>query len=263
MEEIKKLLQAMARLRDPKSGCPWDRAQTFASLVPCTLEEAYEVADSVAREDLTELKEELGDLLFQVVFYARIAEEAGAFAFEDVAAVMTEKLIRRHPHVFGEASYADIAEQSVAWEQIKAEERGGGTVSALDGVPQALPALMRAVKLQRRAARVGFDWSDLEPVFDKIAEEIGEIREATQTHAGAERVADEVGDLLFACANLARHLDVDPETALRDANSRFQKRFRYIEDGLAKADRTPQQASLEEMDALWEQAKVADIQTKK
>lgn len=258
MEQIKRLLNVMARLRDPESGCPWDRAQNFASLVPYTLEEAYEVADSVAREDPEELKGELGDLLFQVVFYARIAEESGLFAFEDVVAVMTEKLVRRHPHVFGDTSYADIAEQSAAWERIKAEERGGGAVGVLEGVPQALPALMRAIKLQRRAARVGFDWSDIEQVFDKVLEEIDEIYEAIEIHATTERVAAEVGDLLFACVNLARHLNVDPETALRGASSRFEKRFRHIENRLAKADRTPQEASLEEMDELWEQAKIGE-----
>ncbi|MDX1656863.1 MAG: nucleoside triphosphate pyrophosphohydrolase [Candidatus Competibacteraceae bacterium] len=255
MQPIEQLLELMARLRDPQSGCPWDRQQTYATIVPHTLEEAYEVADAIARHDLQELKDELGDLLFQVVFYAQIAREEGVFDFDAVARSITEKMIRRHPHVFGEASYTSVQEQSEAWERIKATERGRKPDSILAGVSRGLPALTRAVKLQLKAARVGFDWSQTEPVMAKIREELQEIEAEIQTRAPAQRLADEVGDLLFACANLARHLGCDPETALSGTNGKFERRFRRIETWLAEQGRSPDQATLAELDALWDRAK--------
>jgi len=262
MNEIERLLQVMDRLRDSESGCPWDRAQTYASIVPHTIEEAYEVADAIARGDRAELKDELGDLLFQVVFYAQLAKEEGAFTFADVATAITEKMIYRHPHVFGDAEYASIAEQSAAWERLKAAERRTVAQGVLDGIPLALPALTRAVKLQRKAARVGFDWSELAPVIAKIEEELEEIRRELKAKTRSERVAEEIGDLLFACVNLARHVNVDPETALRAANAKFEGRFQRIEAWLAETGRTPEQSTLEEMDALWERAKAAEEQAK-
>lgn len=262
MNEIERLLQVMDRLRDSESGCPWDRAQTYASIVPHTIEEAYEVADAIARGDRAELKDELGDLLFQVVFYAQLAKEEGAFTFADVATAITEKMIYRHPHVFGDAEYASIAEQSAAWERLKAAERSTVLQGVLNGIPLALPALTRAVKLQRKAARVGFDWSELAPVIAKIEEELEEIRRELKAKTRSERVAEEIGDLLFACVNLARHVNVDPETALRAANAKFEGRFQRIEAWLAETGRTPEQSTLEEMDALWERAKAAEGQAK-
>lgn len=258
MSEIERLLELMARLRDPQAGCPWDQAQSYATLVPYTLEEAYEVADAVARGDLADLKSELGDLLFQVVFYAQIAREAGAFDFAAVAAAVTAKMTRRHPHVFGSARYRDAAEQTAAWERIKAAERPNMAAGRLDGVPLALPGLPRAVKLQRKAARVGFDWPDLDPVLDKIDEELGEIRAELAGGGDPRRLEDELGDVLFACANLARHLKIDPEAALRRTNAKFERRFQRIEAWLAEAGRSPEQASLVEMDALWERAKAEE-----
>ena len=231
MTELEQLLELMARLRDPQHGCPWDRQQTCASLVPHTLEEAYEVADAVAREDWAELRLELGDVLFQVVFYARIAEEAGHFDFADVARGIVEKMTRRHPHVFGDERYSDAAQQKAAWERIKAAEKSSGAVQpagALDGVPLALPALSRALKLQKKAARVGFDWGAAAPVLAKIEEEIGEIRHEISIQAPPERLADELGDVLFAVANLARHLNIYPEAALRGTNAKFERRFRRV-----------------------------------
>jgi MazG family protein len=258
VQEVKKLLNLMKRLREPGSGCPWDQAQTYASIVPYTIEEAYEVADAIDRGDFTELKQELGDLLFQVVFYAQLAQEEGAFTFADVAAAITEKMIRRHPHVFGNAQYTDHAEQSVAWEQLKAAERDAHTTSLLDGVPLALPAMSRAVKLQRQAAQVGFDWSAAPAVLDKIAEELAEIRTELEAGGTAERLTEEMGDLLFACTNLARHLEIDPESALRAANAKFERRFRRIENWLAETGCTFQQATLAELDTLWERAKAEE-----
>ena len=249
------LLALMARLRDPESGCPWDREQTYETIVPYTIEEAYEVADAIARGDREALKSELGDVLFQVVFYSQIAREEGAFGFADVVEAITAKMTRRHPHVFGEVEYADRAEQSAAWERIKLEERGGESGGALAGVPLALPALTRAAKLQRKASRVGFDWPELTPVLAKIEEELEEIRQALSDGAERARVAEEVGDMLFACVNLARHLGVDPEAAVRGANHKFESRFRHIESELARSGRSPERVSLEEMDALWDMAK--------
>ena len=261
MTELDQLLQLMVRLRDPETGCPWDRQQTYATIVPHTIEEAYEVADAVAREDWAELRFELGDLLFQIVFYARIAEEEGRFNFADVASGIVEKMTRRHPHVFGNARYADAAAQTTAWEQIKAAEKaekGESATGVLDGIPLALPALTRAVKLQKKAAHVGFDWGTVEPVLAKIEEEIGEIRHEIATQAPPERLTDELGDVLFAVANLARHLQLDPEMALRGTNAKFERRFRQIEGWLAEQGYTPAQSTLTEMDALWDQAKIAE-----
>ncbi|KAB2936249.1 MAG: nucleoside triphosphate pyrophosphohydrolase [Candidatus Contendobacter sp.] len=252
------LLELMARLRDPDHGCPWDRQQTYATIVPHTIEEAYEVADAIAREDWAELQAELGDLLFQVVFYAQIAREEGRFNFADVARGIVEKMTRRHPHVFGDESYADAAEQTSAWERIKAAEaaeKSGQPAGVLDDIPLALPALTRAVKLQKEAAKVGFDWGSVEPVLAKIEEEIAEVRHEIASAAPPERLADELGDVLFAVANLARHLKLDPEAALRGTNAKFERRFRRIEHWLAEEGRKPADSTLAEMDALWERAK--------
>ena len=258
---MEQLLTLMARLRDPDHGCPWDREQTYATIVPHTIEEAYEVADAIAREDWTELRAELGDLLFQVVFYAQIAREEGRFDFADVTSGIVEKMTRRHPHVFGDESYANAAEQTAAWERIKSAEKvetSGPAASVLEGVPLALPALIRAVKLQKKAARVGFDWGALEPVLAKIEEEIAEIRHEVARHAPAERLTDELGDVLFAVANLARHLKLDPEDALRGTNAKFERRFRQIEIWLAEEGRAPTEATLAEMDMLWERTKAEE-----
>jgi nucleoside triphosphate diphosphatase len=253
------LLAIMARLRDPAHGCPWDREQDFASIAPYTIEEAYEVAEAIAENDMGALKDELGDLLFQVVFHARMAEEQGEFAFDDVVAAISDKMVRRHPHVFADAAVADAEAQTVAWEAHKAAERrtknGKKTrESALDGVGLALPALTRAEKIQKRAARVGFDWQDAAPIFAKIEEETAELR-AEIAGGSASGIADEVGDLLFAVANLARHLKVDPETALREATRKFERRFRRVEELLAADDKHPADATLDEMEAQWRRAK--------
>jgi ATP diphosphatase len=248
--DIAILIEIMRRLRDE---CPWDRAQTFDTIAPYTIEEAYEVASAIQEGDLKALPGELGDLLFQVVFHARMAEEAGLFDFGDVVEAVTAKMIRRHPHVFGdETAKADAAAQKDFWEKLKQDERNaGGHTSILDGVASALPALMCAEKLQRRASSIGFDWNNAHLVVDKIAEEAREIVEA-RTQAERE---EEVGDLLFVVANLARHLKVDPEAALRAANAKFTRRFHHIEAGLAARGVQPGQASLEEMEALWQDAK--------
>lgn len=255
MREMAVLLELMTRLRDPENGCPWDREQTYATIAPHTIEEAYEVADAIAREDWVEFQSELGDLLFQVVFYAQIGREEGRFDFSDVARGIVEKMTRRHPHVFGDEQYANAAEQTAAWEQIKASEKAGQPVGVLDGIPLALPGLTRAVKLQKKAAQVGFDWGAVEPVLAKIQEEIAEIRHEIATEAPPERLADELGDVLFAVANLARHLKLDPEAALRGTNAKFERRFRRIEAWLAEQGRTPVESTLAEMDGLWERAK--------
>ncbi|PWE17829.1 nucleoside triphosphate pyrophosphohydrolase [Marinicauda salina] len=253
-----RLLAIMARLRDPETGCPWDVEQTFATIAPYTIEEAYEVADAIERGDMEELRGELGDLLFQVVFHSRMAEEAGAFAFDDVARAIADKMIRRHPHVFGAAEERDAESQTRAWEAQKAEERAArGHESILEDVPHALPALMRAEKLTKRAARVGFDWPDAERVFDKLDEETDELRGAIES-GDQDHVAEELGDLLFVCANLARTLGVDPEDALRGANSKFERRFKSVERDLKSAGRRAEDASLDEMEALWVKAKNAE-----
>ena len=251
--ELSRLLAIMARLRDPETGCAWDVEQTFATIAPYTIEEAYEVADAIEREDWPGLKGELGDLLLQSVFHARIAEEAGLFDFGDVVKAVSDKMVARHPHVFGDAEVRTAEDQTRLWEAQKARERGGRT---LDGVALALPALKRAEKLQARAARVGFDWPDAEPVLDKIAEEAREVWEAR--NEGADRVEEEMGDLLFVCANLARHLGVDPEAALRRANAKFERRFAIVEDRLRERGRSPGQSTLEEMDAIWNEVRAAD-----
>lgn len=262
------LLAVMARLRDKDTGCPWDIEQSFATIAPYTIEEAYEVADAIARDDLRALKEELGDLLLQVVYHAQIASELGRFDFADVADAITRKMIRRHPHVFTDASLRDAFLNGGLWQRIKAEEKAERgkvpEVSRLDDVPVALPALTRAVKLQSRAAEVGFDWPSLAPVLAKAEEEIAELKSAISgAHADAKKdrakhVAEEFGDLLFVMANIARHLKIDPEAALRDANTKFVRRFKSIEASLAKEGRKPGDATLEEMDALWDEAKAAE-----
>ena len=255
-QALARLLAIMARLRDPVGGCPWDLAQTFATIAPYTIEEAYEVADAIQRSDLGDLKDELGDLLLQVVFHSRIAEEAGAFDFEAVVEAICDKMIRRHPHVFGDARFASVSEQSGAWEAIKAQERAGKGVdpSVLGDVPAGLPALMRAVKLTKRAARVGFDWPDAATVMDKLREETAEL--AFEIEAGdRDKAREELGDLLFVCANLARKLDVDPEDALRAANAKFTRRFGHIERVLTAAGSSCEAATLDEMEALWLDAK--------
>ena len=256
---IDRLLAIMARLRDPERGCAWDLEQTFATIAPYTVEEAYEVADAIERGDLHDLKDELGDLLLQVVFHARMAEEGGAFGFDDVANAICDKMIRRHPHVFGEADQRSSDQQTVAWEGIKAEERAakGRARRVLDDVPANLPAMTRAVKLTRRAGRVGFDWPDPPAVLEKLHEEIDELK--VEIAAGDRaKMREELGDLLFVCANLARKLDLDPEDALRAANAKFTRRFGHIEDALAAEGRGPEQSTLEEMEALWVQAKRAE-----
>ena len=256
---LARLLAIMARLRDPERGCPWDVEQTFASIAPYTLEEAHEVADAIAREDWAELRSELGDLLLQTVFHARMAEEQGLFDFEAVATGIADKMIARHPHVFGDESRDKTAEQQTAdWEAIKAAERAGrAQAGVLDGVALGLPALTRAVKLQKRAARVGFDWPSTDQVVEKIIEEAQELVEARDTLTEAETF-EEFGDLLFVIANLARHLKVDPEAALRAANAKFTRRFARIEALLAEDGRRPDDSDLAEMDALWNRAKAEE-----
>ncbi|UYN97740.1 MAG: nucleoside triphosphate pyrophosphohydrolase [Enhydrobacter sp.] len=258
-EPLARLLRVMAWLRDRQHGCPWDIDQTFRTIAPYTIEEAYEVADAIDRDDMPALKEELGDLLLQVVYHAQMASEAGAFGFGDVARAIADKMVDRHPHVFGEATVANTQVQTASWEARKAAERaakGASQAGVLDGVARALPALLRAEKLQKRAARVGFDWATIGPVMDKIEEELGELRtELASSAVRQDRLADELGDVLFAVANLARHCKVDPEAALRATNDKFELRFRYIERQLAAQGRTPAEATLEEMELLWQEAK--------
>ncbi|HQU15905.1 MAG: nucleoside triphosphate pyrophosphohydrolase [Chromatiales bacterium 21-64-14] len=258
VDPLARLLHIMARLRDPDAGCPWDRRQTFATIAPYTLEEAYEVADAVERGDLGALRSELGDLLYQVVYHARMAEEAGAFTFADVAQSISDKLTHRHPEIFGAAAGAVAPAERRSWEDHKLQERkaGAGTdPSALADIARALPALMRALKLQNRAARTGFDWPGLDPVLEKMEEELDELREAASAPDTAARVFEEVGDLLFTGVNLARHTGADPEAALRAANGRFEARFRYVEDRLRERSRRPEDTTPEELDSLWEEAK--------
>ena len=260
--DIAALLAIMKRLRDPNGGCPWDLEQDFASIVPYTIEEAYEVAAAVEHGDATgdysQLKDELGDLLLQVVFHSRMAEENGFFAFEDVVRAICRKMIRRHPHVFGDVSADSAGQVSQNWEEIKRRERASKPVSGLlDDVPRALPALSRAVKLQNRAAQVGFDWPSAVTVTEKIAEEARELAEAGET-MDPEKIEEEFGDMLFAVANLSRHLKLDPETALRAANAKFVRRFKSIEAALQAQGRRPEGATLEEMEELWQAAKRAE-----
>jgi nucleoside triphosphate diphosphatase len=279
-KSIADLLAVMAALRTPGTGCPWDLEQTFKTIAPYTIEEAYEVADAIERGNMAELKDELGDLLLQVVYHARIAEEEGAFAFGDVAEAITAKMIRRHPHVFGSPAERAAGAAPGFWDRIKAEEekatksaggipptpnpfpQGGGD-SVLDGVPAGLPALTRAVKLQNKAARVGFDWPSLAPVFDKLKEELRELEDVLVAGSGRgpsdrAKIEEEFGDLLFVVANVARHLKLDPEAALRAANQKFTRRFHAIERKLAEHGRTPEQSTLAEMDQFWDEAKAGE-----
>ena len=270
---IDRLIAIMTMLRDKQHGCPWDLEQTIKSLLPYTLEEVYEVADAIENNDLVELEDELGDLLFQVIFYAQIAKEQGAFDFQDIATAITDKLVRRHPHVFpdgdleqfGIPQEIDAQQVVVNWEAIKEIEReekrkkGGkqavqGVESILDDVPRALPAMERARKLQKRAAQVGFDWAEIAPVLEKLKEEVAEFEEALAS-GDLERMSDELGDVLFATINLARHSKIEPEVALRSTNRRFERRFKWIEAALYKQDKVFKDAKLEELDALWGQAK--------
>ena len=254
-DEIARLVEIMDSLRDPERGCPWDLEQNFSTIAPYTVEEAYEVADAIEREDFEALRDELGDLLFQAVFHARLAKEEGAFDFADVIAAINDKMIRRHPHVFANADERSADEQTVSWEAQKAAERAAkGALGLLDDVPVGLPGLTRAVKLQKRAARVGFDWTDARDVLAKISEEAEELVEA-RDEKSQDAIEDEFGDLLFVIANLSRHLKVDPEAALRRANAKFTRRFTHIEKSLAASARTLDDASLEEMEALWTDAK--------
>ena len=257
--QISRLLQIMTRLRDPATGCAWDIEQTFATIAPYTIEEAYEVADAIDRGDMAELEGELGDLLLQTIYHSQIGAEAGHFSFTSVTKAISDKMIARHPHVFGtESRNKTAAQQTTDWEKIKAAERAQkAEIRTLAGVAIGLPALLRAVKLQKRAARVGFDWPDISMVLDKLQEEARELAEARDTLTQAE-ITDELGDMLFVMANLARHLQVDPEAALRGANAKFTRRFSYIEDALAAIGKTPAQSDLAEMDTLWNTAKAAE-----
>jgi nucleoside triphosphate diphosphatase len=267
--QIERLLEIMAALRDPKTGCPWDVEQTFASIARYTVEEAYEVADAIQRNDLVDLKDELGDLLLQVVFHARIAEEQGLFDFTDVVEAIAQKMVRRHPHVFGDAQKLPVEQVNALWDRIKHDEKAQRRLERekaglppeekgfLHGIPAAFPALTRAQKLTTKAAKVGFDWPEASQVIAKIHEELEEVREAAAS-SDPVRIEDEMGDLLFAAANLARHYGIDPEAALRRTNAKFERRFQAIETGLAKRNRTLEEADLEEMERLWQEAKSRD-----
>jgi nucleoside triphosphate diphosphatase len=269
--DITRLLEIMAALRTPGTGCPWDLEQDFASIAPYTLEEAYEVVDAIERGDLADLRDELGDLLLQVVFHARMAEEKGAFAFADVVEAITKKLIRRHPHVFGSTRGLSPEQVKSLWDSIKAQEKADRRVERekmgqspeaheagfLGGIPTALPALTRAQKLTAKAAKVGFDWPEPSQVIDKIHEELEEVKEASST-GNRDRIEDEIGDLLFSVTNLARHYGIDPERALRRTNAKFERRFRAVEEALGKQDRSLDEASLEELEGLWVAAKKAE-----
>ncbi|TPI15130.1 nucleoside triphosphate pyrophosphohydrolase [Mesorhizobium sp. B4-1-3] len=269
-KDISRLIEIMAELRAPETGCPWDIEQNFSTIAPYTIEEAYEVADAIARGDFDDLREELGDLLLQVVYHAQMAEEIGEFAFGDVVEAITTKMIRRHPHVFGDEKARSAGMAKGMWEKIKAEEKAEKRSARiargldpedhgkgyLDSVPVALPALTRALKLQEKAARVGFDWSEAAPILDKIEEEIGELREALAT-GDAAPIKDEFGDMLFAVVNLGRHLKLDAEAALSGTNEKFRSRFHYVEQALAASGGSLDKATLNEMEALWQQAKSA------
>jgi tetrapyrrole methylase family protein/MazG family protein/ATP diphosphatase len=256
---LERLLAIMARLRDPADGCPWDLEQTFATIAPYTVEEAYEVADAIERNDLADLKDELGDLLLQVVFHSRMAEEQGIFAFDDVARAINDKMIRRHPHVFADETYGSLDAQKQGWEELKAAERAkkGRDGSLMDEVPTGLPAMTRAVKLSKRAAQVGFVWPTVQDVTAKLHEEVAEL-EAEIAAGDLEKARQELGDVLFVVANIARTLDIDPEDALRYTNAKFVRRFKFVEAGLAARGKTPAQSDLAEMDGLWDDAKRAE-----
>jgi ATP diphosphatase len=258
LSHIEKLLAIMARLRDPEHGCPWDLEQSFETIVPHTLEEAYEVAETIETGDMGELCDELGDLLFQVVFYARLAEEQGLFDFAQVVQGISEKLERRHPHVFGQEQIPDAKAQSLAWEAHKAQEReakGEGESGTLDGIAGSLPALVRAIKLQKRAARVGFDWPDITPVFDKVREELDEVEQEVHLEDNQDRIEDEIGDLIFACTNLGRLANINPETALRRSNRKFETRFAAMEKVAKERAMDLNKLDLETWDQLWTQVK--------
>jgi ATP diphosphatase len=254
---IQRLLQLMATLRDPIKGCPWDKEQNFASIAPYTIEEAYEVADAIERNNLPALKDELGDLLFQVVFHARMAQEQDDFNFGDVVTAICDKMERRHPHVFGAERIDTAEQQTIAWEEHKRRERAVAPAnnSVLDNVPIALPALTRAAKLGKRAASVGFEWPDVQGALDKVDEELKEVHDAINTAAPVNELEDELGDLLFCVVNVCRHLKIDPENALRKTNAKFERRFRHVETRLQQQGKEPKQASLDEMDAYWDEAK--------
>lgn len=259
---MKKLLEIMAALRHPDTGCPWDKQQTFKSIIPYTLEEAYEVADAIENGNMLALKSELGDLLFQVVFYAQLAREQGSFDYQDVVQAISEKLIRRHPHVFSDVKMSDEAELHKAWESAKARERDEQSkvqkASILDGVAQALPALKRAQKLQKRAAAVGFDWPNVEPVLAKIEEEIAELREAMKNN-DSRAMQEEMGDVIFSCVNLSRHITVDAEEALRGCNAKFERRFAHVEAQVKASEMDFEQHSIEELEEYWQVAKKREI----
>ncbi|MCY4395743.1 MAG: nucleoside triphosphate pyrophosphohydrolase [Rhodospirillaceae bacterium] len=263
--QIRRLLNIMAALRNPDGGCPWDLEQDFATIAPYTIEEAYEVADAIGRNDMADLQDELGDLLFQAVFHARMAEEAGAFDFADVARSIADKMERRHPHVFGEERVASVEAQSAAWEEHKARERveksqqGGDSASVLDDVPAALPALLRAHKLGRRMARVGFDWPDALSITEKVTEELGELREEIR-HGDESRAAEELGDLLFTVAQVGRRLGIDPEEALRRANRKVERRFRSVEDSIRHDGRTVAGLPMDDLERYWSEAKAAEAE---
>jgi tetrapyrrole methylase family protein/MazG family protein/ATP diphosphatase len=259
MSSIDRLLDIMARLRDPQRGCPWDLEQTFRTIAPYTIEEAYEVADAIERDDLTSLRGELGDLLFQVVFHAQMAREHGAFGFDDVVAAICDKLEQRHPHVFGDARIDSAAAQTVAWEEQKRLERERAGASVLDDVPLALPALTRANKLGKRAALVGFEWPDVAGALDKLDEELGELRKEVAQQADEAAITNELGDVLFCVVNVCRYLKIDPETALRGANAKFERRFGYVERRLHEQGRRMGEATLEEMDKLWDEGKSEEV----
>lgn len=252
---ITRLLDIMARLRNPQGGCPWDLQQSFSTIAPYTIEEAYEVADAIERNDLPQLRDELGDLLFQIAFHSQLAKEQGAFAFDDVVAAICDKMERRHPHVFGTARIEDAQQQTIAWEEQKRRERAVLHDSVLDDVPVGLPALTRANKLGKRAAQVGFEWADVSGAIDKVQEEIGELRQEIAAGADSSKVEQELGDLLFCLVNVCRYLKIDPENALRLTNAKFERRFRHIERRLNEQGKTPKESTLEEMDGLWDEAK--------
>jgi MazG family protein len=260
MDNLQKLLDIMAQLRDPKDGCAWDVEQTFETIAPYTVEEAYEVAEAIDNNDMESLKDELGDLMFQAVFHARMAEEAGYFNFSDVIDAISDKMIRRHPHVFGDENYRDAEEQTVAWEEQKARERAEKKQkSILDGVTVGLPALTRAVKLQKRAARVGFDWPSTSGVIDKLNEEMLEFsEELIADKQDQEKIEEEFGDMMFVYANLARHLKIDPEQALKKANNKFTRRFNKIEQEIVNKESSFGQYSLNELEEFWQQAKIEE-----
>ncbi len=263
---LDELIRIMAVLRTPMIGCPWDIEQDFRSIAPYTLEEAYEVADAIERGDFEDLREELGDLLLQVVYHARMAEEQGSFAFADVVDAISRKMVRRHPHVFGDAEVRGATEVKGLWERVKRAEKAAkrngapssGAESLLDAVPAGLPALTRAVKLQHQAAKIGFDWPTLKPVFDKLKEEIAELEAEIEGGGGAAAIAEEYGDILFVLSNVARHLKLDPEAALRGANAKFSRRFKHVERRLQEDGRPADQVRLDEMDAWWNEAKAAE-----